>query len=240
VIHAGVPFVTRYGKTMVSRMGLSILTALGAQDNATQSFEDYEDKVVELYLKKQAGTLQRGYAPAPALQVAVALREIPAARALASPAMVEVAPAAPAAVAAAPRMQIHHIAYSEETSKELPAQFLLLDNLDNTRPDWREYWPMRSYLLNHALDDNTFYGFLSPKFGYKTGLDHAALTAFAAQHGTDSDVLIFSPFWDLNSLFMNSFLQGEVFHPGLLECVKEFASVTGLGFDPAQAVTHAR
>ncbi len=237
VVHAGVPFVTRYGKTMVSRMGLSILTALGAQDNATQSFAEYEDKVVELYLKKQAGTLQRGYASAPALQVAQALKQISGPAAQATGKAVDVTPAINPA--APPRLQVHHIAYSEDTSKELPAQFVLLDNLDNPRPDWREYWPMRSYLLNHALDDNTFYGFLSPKFGYKTGLDHAAVSTFAAQPGADSDVLIFSPFWDLNSLFMNSFLQGEVFHPGLLDCVKEFASVTGLGFDPAQAVTHA-
>jgi predicted O-linked N-acetylglucosamine transferase (SPINDLY family) len=68
VIHAGVPLVSLYGKTLVSRMGLSLLTALNSASNATRSLAEYEDKVLELSIKKKAGklsvTLPRG-APLP-------------------------------------------------------------------------------------------------------------------------------------------------------------------------------
>jgi predicted O-linked N-acetylglucosamine transferase (SPINDLY family) len=41
VIRAGVPLVTRYGETMVSRMGLSILNTCKMYDNAVDSGEEY-------------------------------------------------------------------------------------------------------------------------------------------------------------------------------------------------------
>ncbi len=49
VIQANVPLVTRYGATMVSRMGLSILKALDACDTAVSDFEKYRDKVINIY-----------------------------------------------------------------------------------------------------------------------------------------------------------------------------------------------
>jgi hypothetical protein len=48
--------------------------------------------------------------------------------------------------------QIFQIFYDAQTKKSLDPDFLPLDNLENSRPDWREYWPMRNYLLNNALD----------------------------------------------------------------------------------------
>jgi hypothetical protein len=67
-------------------------------------------------------------------------------------------------------MKVYQIYYSDETRKSNDSGFLQLDNLGNDRPDWREYWPIRKYLLENTLDENTFYGFLSPKFKDKTGL----------------------------------------------------------------------
>ena len=74
--------------------------------------------------------------------------------------------------------------------------------------------------MSHDLEDGVFYGFFSPRFTYKTGLDHQKISEFARLHGHDNDVLIFSPFWDLNSLFLNPFEQGEFFHPGLMACTQ--------------------
>jgi predicted O-linked N-acetylglucosamine transferase (SPINDLY family) len=48
VIRAGVPLVTRYGKTMVSRMGLSILTAVEATEMISSSDQEYEENVIKL------------------------------------------------------------------------------------------------------------------------------------------------------------------------------------------------
>lgn len=48
VLNAGVPLVTLYGKTLVSRMGLSLLKSLHLDSHATSSYENYEEKVLEM------------------------------------------------------------------------------------------------------------------------------------------------------------------------------------------------
>ena len=234
VIAAGLTLVTRYGRTMVSRMGLSLLSAVQAPQTAVATQQDYEDKVLEVYLKKKAGAATVAYRcdvplnPEPALEQImgnVLLPELSAGQ-------------APQAKLQA-RVRLHHIAYSEETAQQAPPQFIALDNKANARPDWREYWPIRNYLLNHTLEDGVFYGFFSPRFTYKTNLDHEKIREFVHQHGADHDVLIFSPFWDLSSFFINPFQQGEFFHPGLLECIQAFANHAGLNLDVAQQVMHS-
>ena len=54
--------------------------------------------------------------------------------------------------------------------QDLDPGFDVLDNSTNERPDWYEYWPIRKFLLNGPLDEDAFYGFLSPKFRLKTNL----------------------------------------------------------------------
>jgi predicted O-linked N-acetylglucosamine transferase (SPINDLY family) len=48
VLNAGIPLVTMYGKTLVSRMGLSLLKSLHLDLYATSSYENYEKKVLEM------------------------------------------------------------------------------------------------------------------------------------------------------------------------------------------------
>ena len=57
VLNAGVPLVTLSGKTMVSRMGGSILTALNLAEWIAEDIQAYEDKVVNL--STDASNLQR-------------------------------------------------------------------------------------------------------------------------------------------------------------------------------------
>jgi predicted O-linked N-acetylglucosamine transferase (SPINDLY family) len=47
-VQAGVPMVTMYGRTMVSRMGLSVLTDVNKSCNALSNIIDYENKVFEI------------------------------------------------------------------------------------------------------------------------------------------------------------------------------------------------
>ena len=96
-------------------------------------------------------------------------------------------------------IELRQICYSPQTLSELPEGMLALDYQDNARPDWREYWPIRQFLLNNVLADNTLYGFFSPKFGYKTGLGSADVQAFIHQDSGQHDAYFFSPFWDLSS-----------------------------------------
>ncbi|GAB4061072.1 hypothetical protein [Uliginosibacterium sediminicola] len=112
-------------------------------------------------------------------------------------------------------VEIRQIFYSAQTQQEVARSgFTGLDNLRNERPDWREYWPMRNFLLANTLQEDHYYGFFSPAFGIKTGLDAAKVHAHIAAH-PDQDVYLFSPMWDLSALFLNVFEQGDFFHPGL-------------------------
>lgn len=53
VVHAGLPLITLCGKTMVSRMGASMLTSLGMEENIAHSYAEYEDKVIHIWSEKQ-------------------------------------------------------------------------------------------------------------------------------------------------------------------------------------------
>jgi len=105
------------------------------------------------------------------------------------------------------KTNIYQICYNEETKKSRDIGFLLLDNTENQRPDWREYWPIRNYLLNKSLDEDALYGFFSPKFKAKTGLSSEECFRFINSQPGDIDVVSFSPFYDLGAYFQNSFIQ---------------------------------
>src|SRR6202789_3222323 len=89
-------------------------------------------------------------------------------------------------------VQIYQILNHYTPREELDPGFAVLDNSANERPDWYEYWPIRRFLLNEALDENTFYGFLSPKFKLKTGLSAAAVREFILAEPA-VDVVLLSP-----------------------------------------------
>lgn len=127
-------------------------------------------------------------------------------------------------------MHLYQIAYSEATHAAIEPGYLLLDNRANPRPDWYEYWPMRQFLLNQALDEQAFYGFFSPKFGAKTGLKHADVVATverAAARPGGVDVVLFSPQPDMGAFFLNVFEQGETFDPGLIDTYQAFLAHVG-------------
>src|SRR6202011_4516490 len=102
------------------------------------------------------------------------------------------------------------------TKKEdLDPSCLVLDNSANERPDWYEYWPIRKFLLNEELDEDAFYGFLSPKFKHKTNLSAGAVRDFILAAEPDTDVVLFSPSIHNSAYFLSVFEHGEAEHPGL-------------------------
>lgn len=142
-----------------------------------------------------------------------------------------------------PSVNLYQIAYSEKTLADVEPGYRVLDNLSNSRPDWYEYWAIRSHLLNETLDDDSFYGFFSPKFGRKTGLTHQQVTDFVQTHAEQADVVLFSPQPDMGAFFLNVFEQGETFDPGFsaafgafLEAAGRSGSLKGLVMDSRQIV----
>ena len=106
--------------------------------------------------------------------------------------------------------------------QELDPGFDVLDNSANERPDWYEYWPIRNFLLNEALDEDGFYGFLSPKFKLKTNLSAAEVREFLQESDPATEVVLFSPSIHNSAFFLNVFEHGNAEHPGLLQVAKEF------------------
>lgn len=68
VVQAGLPMVTLSGRTLVSRMGGSVLTAVGATDGIATSFSEYEAKV----LAAIANGIRKDREPAQSVKLALA------------------------------------------------------------------------------------------------------------------------------------------------------------------------
>lgn len=136
----------------------------------------------------------------------------------------------PATSARAINNRVFQIFYSTETYAGLDSGFIPLDNTGQ-RPDWYEYWPIRSFLMRESLDENTRYGFFSPKFAGKTGLDSAQVMQYLADTHDDVDVVTFSPFFDHSALFLNVFEQMKFLHAGSDEIIKQALELVAPGIE---------
>ncbi len=126
---------------------------------------------------------------------------------------------------------IYQIYYSDTTREALVSGFDGLDNTLNARPDWREYWPIRNYILNKPMNADAFYGFFSPKFSSKTNLDSAAVFDFVALHTGCADVILFSPFFDQITYPVNMFEQGALQHADIMQTFRECVQLVAPGID---------
>jgi hypothetical protein len=134
---------------------------------------------------------------------------------------------------------VYQIYYSEETKRMLDSGFLPLDNTDSPQPEWREYFPIRKYLLTQLLEENRHYGFLAPRFFAKTHLDSNAVYSFI-ERNKDADVIFFSPYCDQQALFLNSFTQGEFYVPGLMRAAEQFFERIGIDVNLRRYVMDSR
>jgi predicted O-linked N-acetylglucosamine transferase (SPINDLY family) len=135
-------------------------------------------------------------------------------------------------------VRLYTIVYSPESLKQLEPGFNTLDHMKNDRSDWREYWPVRNYLLRMELDENALYGFFSPKFRSKTGLSHADVLSFMGDRS--ADVYTFSPQPDMGSFFLNVFEQNDVFDPGFKALSQELFNNIGYSVDLNTLVMDSR
>lgn len=131
---------------------------------------------------------------------------------------------------------IHQIYYNDETRAKLDPYFVPLDNSTNLRPDWYEFWVILNFLRDNTLDEDGFYGFLSPGFGMKTGHPGEALVDFARRHRAGSEVLLTEFSWDQTSYFINQFEQSEYWHPGTMRVSADFFRTVGL--DVQNIISH--
>lgn len=132
------------------------------------------------------------------------------------------------------------IAYSEPTYANVDSPFTALDNRANLRPDWQEYWPIRNYLLGTQLQEESYYGFLSPRYKEKTGLSAAYIHKYLQALPSTLDVIIFSPQPDMGAFFKNIFDQNELFDQGFKEASQNFCRFCEIHVDLENIIMDSR
>lgn len=137
------------------------------------------------------------------------------------------------------RVFLHQIFYDKRTKRMLDPGFIALDNTANERPDWFEFWVIRNFLLTTPLKEDALYGFLSPRFREKTGLEGRTVKRFLDNVADHVDVALFPHRWDQIAYFLNPFEQGEFNHPGLLGLSQDFLARVGMNIDLQTLVTHS-
>ena len=137
-------------------------------------------------------------------------------------------------------VHLYHIAYSAQTLEQVQPGYLILNNLQNDRPDWFEYWPIRQFLIQDNMDEEAFYGFFSPKFLAKTGQTYQNVADYVRQHAHGTDVFLFSPQPDISAFFLNVFEGGDLFNPGKIEACEAFLSSIGIQVNLRSLVMDSR
>jgi hypothetical protein len=139
-----------------------------------------------------------------------------------------------------PDLKLYTIVYSPETYSDAESGYLVLDNRENPRPDWREYWPIRNFLLNERLDDNSLYGFFSPKFRNKTGLSYLQVKKYIENFNGQYNVFLFTTYPDLGAVCLNVFEQKEFVDNGFIEFSQLFLDSLGYNINLGKLVMDSR
>lgn len=137
------------------------------------------------------------------------------------------------------RASVFQIFYDESSRNALDGGFIPLDNSRSERPEWYEFWPILKFLQSTALVEGRWYGFLSPRFQQKTGLDSAGLYSILARAPAEYDVLLASHGTDRIIWFDNIFSQGELWHTGLMQSAQAFADYACLNIDVRTLISHS-
>jgi hypothetical protein len=137
-------------------------------------------------------------------------------------------------------MHLFQILNHYTSREDLDPGFEVLDNSTNERPDWYEYWPIRKFLLGGELDENAFYGFLSPKFKHKTNLSAAMVRDFILATDAGTEVVLFSPSIHNAAFYLSVFEHGEAEHPGLSGVAARLFARLGKPLDPGTFISDSR
>lgn len=132
-------------------------------------------------------------------------------------------------------MKIFQIYYDQKSQQQLDQAFIPYDNSQPSHPDWYEYSVMREVLKKNSFAQDEYIGFFSPQFFNKTGLRGSDVIRYIEQ--SEAEVISFSPYFHQIVLFSNPFVQGNHYHPGLLELSQDVFNKLGLGIQVKDWVT---
>lgn len=128
-------------------------------------------------------------------------------------------------------VKIYQIFYNEETRKQIDPLYIPLDNTDSQNADWFEFLPIKNFLDKNELDENTYYGFLSPRFEAKTKVKAKDLISLIQDKSYGIDVFLSTFGFNAISFHHNLFEQGERAHPGITELSQKVFDKLGMYTD---------
>ena len=124
---------------------------------------------------------------------------------------------------------IHQIYFKSDQLAGLDPAFLPYDNSGCPRPDEREFYVFRHEFARGSVAPNRFTGFVSWKFGEKTGLTGQQFLDFARAN-PGYDVYFVNPY-PMEIFLGNVWQQGDHRHPGLLNLAQGLFNQTHLAVD---------
>lgn len=129
-------------------------------------------------------------------------------------------------------VRIYQIYYDDAQRPSLDPAFMPYDNRANPRPEWREYHVFRTAWLAGLCRDGDVTGFLSWKFGLKTGLRGRQFIRFIRRH-PGYDAYFAHPFRVEPRAFTNIWQQAEIHHPGIVGLSQRIFDAVGIDVDLA-------
>jgi len=129
------------------------------------------------------------------------------------------------------KFQIYQIYYDKNSFDMLDDGFIPLDNTISTNRGWFEFEPILNYLNKSHLEEDTWYGFLSPKFVGKSCVNSKRVKELLNQQDQYADVALFHTDWTQICYFKNPWEQGDIWHPGLKSFSQKFFDYIGFIID---------
>lgn len=127
-------------------------------------------------------------------------------------------------------IEIHQIYYRDDQKEYLDGGFSPWDNRKNPRPEWAELYVMRKAFRGPFRRPAGLTGFVSWKFGSKTGLSSGDVLNFITAH-PGGDCYIFNPLTLQTALFASVWDQGEHWHPHIRGHGGHVLAACGVGAD---------
>lgn len=124
-------------------------------------------------------------------------------------------------------VRIHQIYYEDGQWPSLDPAFIPYDNRTNSHPEWREYHVFRTAWRDGQCIDGDVTGFMSWKFGAKTGLRGRQFVRFIDRN-PGYDAYFAHPFRVEPQPFQNIWHQAELHHPGILGLTQRIFDAVGI------------
>lgn len=124
-------------------------------------------------------------------------------------------------------LYIYQSFFTEDQRSLLDPAFIPWDNIENRTPHLREYPMWKNSTWKHQYDPTAYWGLFSVKYKDKTSVPPQVFKDWILAN-PGYDVYHIDPFYFNSSQFPNTWVQGERWHPGMLEFCDRLFPIIGI------------